>query len=347
MAQNTAQNFSDIAAPQIAVLGGGAWGTALAAVLARNTPTPITLWAREAETVAAINQTHENTSFLPGITLPDSIIATDRLADLTTADIILMVVPAQFARPILAELATQLPPHVSLVLCAKGVERDSLKLMSDVASDYLSADQISVLSGPSFAADVARGMPTAVTLAANDKARGAWLCAHIASSGFRPYLSGDIIGAEIGGATKNVLAIACGIVAGKALGESARAAVTARGFAEMQRLGTALGAKRETLAGLSGLGDLILTCSSDTSRNFSLGRALGEGQTLESVLGKRNSVSEGAMSAAAISQLATRHNLDLPICAAVDAILTGAQNIDAAIDGLLARPLTSEDAPIS
>lgn len=326
--------------PKIAVLGAGAWGTALACVLAAKHDA-VTLWANEPETVEAINTAGENTPFLPGVTLPAAIKATDKLADLAMADIILMVVPAQFAGRMIAALKEHNDKAV-LVLCAKGIERDSLQLMSDVAARHWPQQRIAVLSGPSFAADVARGLPTAVTLACADITCGQWLSEHIASPGFRPYLSRDIIGAEIGGAVKNVLAIACGIVAGKRLGESARAAVTARGFAEMQRLGVALGAQLETLAGLSGLGDLILTCSSDTSRNFSLGRALGEGQTLEAVLGARNSVSEGAMSAAAIRQLADKHGLDLPICSAVDAILTGDMPIDAAIEGLLARPLTAE-----
>ena len=332
--------FTAPSKPVVAVLGAGAWGTALACVLA-DKHKAVTLWANEAETVKAINARHENSGFLPDIALPENITASNDLAALADADIILMVVPAQFARSVISDLAVH-NQTAHLVLCAKGIERGSLKLMSDVASELWPEEQIAVLSGPSFAADVARGLPTAVTLACADKDRGKWLSEAIATKGFRPYLSGDIIGAEIGGAMKNVLAIACGIVAGKQLGESARAAVTARGFAEMQRLGDALGAKTETLAGLSGLGDLILTCSSDLSRNFSLGRALGEGQTAQAVLGARNSVSEGAMSAAAVQALADRHDLDLPICAAVDAILSGSLSVEAAINGLLARPLTAE-----
>ena len=229
-----------------------------------------------------------------------------------------------------------------LVLCAKGIERDSLKLMSEVAAETWPRAQIAVLSGPSFAADVARGLPTAVTLAVADDALGNYLARHIGTAHFRPYLGDDIIGAEIGGAIKNVLAIACGIVAGKGLGESARAAVTARGFAEMSRLGSALGAQLETLGGLSGLGDLILTCSSTQSRNFSLGHALGQGADAASVLGARHSVSEGAMSAAAVAQLADKHALDMPICRAVNAIVSGAISVDDAIAELLARPITRE-----
>ena len=327
--------------PKMAVLGGGAWGTALACVLAQK-HAAVTLWAHEADTVRAINDSHENTPFLPGIKLADNIHASADLTDLRAAEIILMVVPAQFARPILADLAA-INDHATLVLCAKGIERDSLKLMSELAEEYIDKARLAVLSGPSFAADVARGLPTAVTLAAADATRGAWLASHIGAPHFRTYLSDDIIGAEIGGAIKNVLAIACGIVAGKGLGESARAALTARGFVEMSRLGAAFGAKPETLNGLSGLGDLILTCSSDTSRNFSLGRALGEGGQAAEILSARRSVSEGAMSAAAIAALADKHKLDMPICRAVDNIVSGTVSVDAAIAGLLARPIGQEN----
>ena len=326
--------------PNMAILGGGAWGTALACVLAQK-HAAVTLWANEAKTVNAINQANENKEFLPGIDLPEAIQATENLADLASADIILMVVPAQFARPVLAQLA-QHNKHAVLVLCAKGIERDSLKLMSDITAEIWPRAQIAVLSGPSFAADVARGLPTAVTLAIKDDSVGEALATHIGTAHFRPYLSDDIVGAEIGGAIKNVLAIACGIVAGKGLGESARAAVTARGFAEMSRLGAALGARSETLGGLSGLGDLILTCSSNQSRNFSLGHALGQGADAATVLGARNSISEGAMSAAAVTALADKHVLDMPICRAVDAIVSGTISVDKAIAELLARPITRE-----
>ena len=328
----------------LAVLGGGAWGTALASVLARRHKNSVTLWAREAKTVKAINERHENELFLKGIALPETIYATSELSDLAQSDIILMVVPAQFARAVLKQLAPLLKPTASLVLCAKGIEQDSLKLMSDVAGEFLPPSHIAVLSGPSFAADVARGLPTAVTLACTDEARGTYLCDLIGAAAFRPYYTDDVIGAEIGGALKNVLAIACGIVAGKNLGESARAAVTARGFAEMGRLGAALSARPETLGGLSGLGDLILTCSSDMSRNFSLGRALGEGQDAAAILGARSSVSEGAMSAQAVAALAETHKIDMPICAAVHAVLSGAASVDEAINALLARPLTHENS---
>ena len=335
--------FHPIDNPKRAVLGGGAWGTALASVMARHKKVAVSLWARETETVAAINERHVNETFLPGITLPETIHATDDLADLAESDIILMVVPAQFARAVLADLAPLMKAEASLVLCAKGIEQESLKLMSDVAAEFIAPAQLAVLSGPSFAADVARGLPTAVTLACADEARGMYLAQEIGAAAFRPYYTDDVIGAEIGGALKNVLAIACGIVAGKELGESARAAVTARGFAEMGRLGAALGARPETMGGLSGLGDLILTCSSDMSRNFSLGRALGEGKSVDDVLGARSSVSEGAMSAAAVARLAEVHKLDMPICLAIDAVISGRENIDDAIGNLLARPFTAEN----
>lgn len=332
------------------VIGGGAWGTALASVLARRSTGQVLLWAREVSTVEAINAQHENVDFLPSIALPENICASNQLTALTACKTLLMVVPAQFARAVLADLAPQLSPAANLILCAKGIERKSLKFMSQLAEEFIAPAQLAVLSGPSFAVDVARGLPTAVTLACADATRGAVLCAMIGSPGFRPYLSTDVIGAEIGGAIKNVLAIACGIVAGKQLGESARAAVTARGFAEMQRLGLALGAQAETLAGLSGLGDLILTCASPTSRNFSLGQEIGqgfgEGQSLDALLGQHRSVSEGAMSAEAVRLLAEKHQLDMPICAAVDAILTGRLNADTAIDALLARPFTIEGADV-
>ena len=210
--------FQPIDNPQLAVLGGGAWGTALASVVARHHNKPVTLWAREAETVAAINNRHENDLFLPGIALPESISATQHLAELAASDIILMVVPAQFARAVLAELAPLMKADASLVLCSKGIEQSGLSLMSDVAGDFMARAQIAVLSGPSFAADVARGLPTAVTLACADEKRGMYLCDEIGAAAFRPYYTDDVIGAEIGGALKNVLAIACGIVAGKQLG---------------------------------------------------------------------------------------------------------------------------------
>lgn len=328
---------------QMTVIGGGAWGTAIAALAARAQPNhTITLWAREADTCADINAHQENRQFLPGIALDPRITATQDLAVAAQADTIFLVVPAQFARSVLATLAPRMRPNATLVLCAKGIERDTGKFMSQMAAEYVSEGQLAVLSGPSFAADVARGLPTAVTLACADPNRGASIAATIGTPSFRPYVSQDVIGAEIGGAVKNVLAIACGIVIGREMGESARAALTARGFAEMVRLGQALGADPQTLAGLAGLGDLILTCASPQSRNFSLGVALGKGKSLTQVLGDRASVSEGAMSAEALHRLATAHDISMPISAAMWHIIDGEVDIDSAIAGLLARPLTTE-----
>ena len=330
------------AGKKIGVAGGGAWGTALACVAARGHAQPVPIYVHEPKTAENINQRRENVDFLPGQTLPDNLQGSNEMRVLADCDCVLMVAPAQFARNVIAGLAEILPTHATLVLCAKGVERGTLKFMSQLAGEYLPESRLAVLSGPSFAKDVAAGLPTAVTLAATDPARGAELCRMLERPGFRPYLSDDILGAEIGGAVKNVLAIACGIVAGKKLGESARAALTSRGFAEMQRLGLALGARAETLAGLSGLGDLVLTCASATSRNFSLGQALGEGGRAEDILSQRLSVSEGATSAEAVCALAARAQVDMPICAAVVDILAGRHDVDTAIQNLMSRPLARE-----
>ncbi|MGC6512288.1 MAG: NAD(P)H-dependent glycerol-3-phosphate dehydrogenase [Parvibaculales bacterium] len=326
---------------KIGIVGGGAWGTALATIVARAGCEGV-LWALEEDVVNAINTRQENPLFLPGIKLPDTVRATSQLADMADRQAILMVVPAQHLGSVLSELIPHLSPECGIALCAKGVERSSLRFMSEVAADHLEPGRLAVLSGPSFATDVAMGLPTAITLAANDPGFGESLAAALSQPGFRAYPSNDVIGAEIGGAVKNILAIACGIVQGKGLGDSARAALTARGFAEMTRLGDALGAKRETLAGLSGLGDLILTCSSTTSRNFSLGVALGEGQNIKDILGARNSVSEGALSAQAVKSLAAEHQLDMPISQAIADIVDGRLGVDEAIVQLLARPVTGE-----
>lgn len=328
----------------VAVIGAGAWGTALAQVAAR-AGRSVALWAREPDVTEAIEAARENALFLPGITLEPVIAATNDLrAAATSADAILLVTPAQHVRAMLAGLASHLRPGVPLVLCAKGIERDTGLLMSEVAERHAPASARAVLSGPSFAADVARGLPTAVTLACADAALGARLVETLGLPAFRPYLTADVIGAEIGGAVKNVLAVAAGIVDGKGLGPSARAALIARGFAEMSRFGRALGAQAETLAGLSGLGDLILTCTSEQSRNFALGRALGEGRSAREALAGKRSVAEGAETAAPLMRRARGMGVDMPVCAAVDAVLSGAADVDGAIAALLARPFkTTED----
>lgn len=325
----------------VGVIGGGAWGTALAQVCAR-AGLAACLWAREAEVVAAINATHENPLFLPGVALDGAVRATAEPADLAGVDLVLAVAPAQHLRGALLAFAPHVRPGVPVVLCAKGVEAGSLKLMTQVLAEILPAAAPAVLSGPSFAAEVARGLPTAVTLAAGDLELARAVAAAIATPTFRPYASDDMIGAEAGGAVKNVLAIACGVVEGRELGRSAHAALITRGFAELTRLAVALGGRAETVAGLCGLGDLVLTCSSPKSRNMSVGLALGRGESLESALAGKLTVAEGVASAPAVTALAARLGVETPICEAVRAILAGELAVGAAIDALLARPLKAE-----
>ncbi len=328
---------------KIGVVGGGAWGTALAAVAARaNAGRRVRLWALEREVVDGINRTHENTPFLPGIALDPMIEATASLKDLADRDAILLVPPAQHLRKVLGDLAPHLDPKIPLLICCKGIEQGSMKLMGEVAAEAAPGHPLAVLSGPSFAADVAKGLPTAVTLACEDANLGEALVDAIGLSTFRPYLSSDLTGAEIGGAVKNVIAIACGIAEGCKFGESARAALTARGFAEITRLGEALGAKRETMTGLSGLGDLILTCNSMQSRNMSLGVALGEGRTLKEVMASRTSVAEGVPTSSAVVELARSKGIEMPIAEAVNSIVTEEKTVSRAILDILSRPFTSE-----
>jgi glycerol-3-phosphate dehydrogenase (NAD(P)+) len=258
------------------------------------------------------------------------------------ADVVLLAVPAQHLRAIVTRMRAHLAPGTPLVICAKGVELNSGKLMSEIVAETCPGAPIAILSGPTFAGEVARGLPTAVTLAAADPALGERLVALIGTTHFRPYRSEDVIGAQIGGAVKNVIAVACGIVAGRKLGDNARAALMTRGLAEMMRLGMALGGQRETLMGLSGLGDLALTCNNAQSRNMSLGIALGQGQTQAQALAGKRSVAEGEASAASIAALAVRLKVDMPIVAMVDAILHRGAEIDAAMKALLARPFKDE-----
>ncbi len=326
---------------RIGIVGGGAWGTALAQAAHRAGRT-VTLWAREAEVVEAINARHENPLFLAGVALDAGIRATSELAGAADADAVLLVTPAQHTRGVCRDLAGDLRPGTPAVICTKGVEGGSAALMSEVVAEALPAARIAVMSGPTFAAEVARDLPSAVTIAAADSDLAARLAAALGSTNFRPYHSDDPIGAQVGGAVKNVLAIACGVIQGRGLGYNAVAALITRGLAEMARLGLALGAKRETLMGLSGLGDLVLTCTHEQSRNYSLGLALGEGQALDDYLSGRATVAEGVASAAAIVALAARHEVEMPIVAAVDAALNRAADIDLAIAGLLARPIAPE-----
>jgi glycerol-3-phosphate dehydrogenase (NAD(P)+) len=325
---------------RLAILGAGAWGTALAGV-ARRAGSDAVIWARDPAIVAAINRRHENPVYLPEIALDPAISATADLATATAgADAALLTTPAQTMRDMLSRLMPHLPPAMPLLLCAKGIEAGSLMTMSEAAAGAC-PNPLAVLSGPSFAAEVARELPTAVVIASRDAGLAQRFAGALGTPRFRPYLSEDIIGVELGGAVKNVLAIACGVVEGLALGDNARAALVTRGLAEMTRLGTAKGARAETFAGLSGLGDLVLTCSGAQSRNHAVGVALGRGESLEAALGGRRTV-EGVASAAAVAALAARLGIEMPIVAAVDAVLHRGMAIAAMIEGLLARPRRAE-----
>ena len=323
------------------VIGAGAWGTALALVCAR-AGLDVTLYAREAEVAEDINTRHENRTFLPGVDLDPGVRAVSAPEALAGRDLYLNVTPAQHLRSSLRAFAPVIAAGTPMVLCAKGIEQGSLKLMTEVLSETLPDARPAVLSGPSFAGEVARGLPTAVTLACPDEGLGAALARAVAGPAFRPYAASDMVGAEVGGAVKNVLAIACGVSEGRGLGRSAHAALITRGFAELTRMAVALGGRAETVAGLCGLGDLVLTCSSPQSRNMSVGLALGQGRSLEEALAGKVSVAEGVASAPAVRELAARIGVEAPICEAVAAILAGEVGVEAAITGLLARPLKSE-----
>tara|TARA_R110002051_G_scaffold315152_1_gene393112 strand:- start:30161 stop:31162 length:1002 start_codon:yes stop_codon:yes gene_type:complete len=327
----------------IGVIGAGAWGTALAQTAAK-AGRDVLIWSFEQDVADVINNQHENTIYLPGVALEPNIAAVTAMADLDVCDAVLAVAPAQHLRATLEKFAPFAKRGLPVILCAKGIEQSSLSMMSQVLSETLPSAIPAVLSGPSFAIDTAQGLPTAVTLACKDEKIGAALIEALGTPRFRPYLATDLIGAEIGGAVKNVLAIGCGIVEGRGLGKSAHAALIARGFAEMTRLAMALGAQRETLAGLCGLGDLVLTCSSPQSRNMSCGLALGRGVHLDDILGSRRSVTEGVASAPAVVALAKRCGVEMPICEAVNEVLAGRTTVDAAIEALLARPFTLESA---
>lgn len=322
---------------KIGVIGGGAWGTALAQVAARGGQS-VTLWAREPEVIESVNGAHENRHFLAGVPLSESIRATGDLADLAGHDALLVVAPAQHVRAVLSAAPIGATP---LVLCAKGIEAGTRLLVGEVAHQAAPDAPIAVLSGPTFAHEVAAGKPTAVTLACDDEALRTRLAERLAGPAFRTYGSADVIGAEIGGAVKNVLAIACGVVEGAGLGLNARAALIARGFAEMTRFGLARGGQAETLTGLSGLGDLVLTCSSTNSRNFSLGVGLGQGRSAAEVMADRKTVAEGAFTAPVLREAAIEAGVDMPVTEAVNALLEGAAVRDV-IEALLSRPLKEE-----
>ena len=323
----------------IGVIGAGAWGTALAQAMASDGG-DVVLWAREPELVDEINTERTNSLYLPTASLHETIRATGEIADVAALDTVLVVTPAQHLGTVLSDLG-RCPRD--LLLCSKGIERDTGRLMADVAAEAAPDSELAVLSGPTFAHEVAAGLPTAVTLAcAGGRAQWDRLKAQIARPHFRPYYTDDVVGAEIGGAVKNVLAIACGVVDGLKLGQNARAALIARGYAEMLRFGEALGGDRDTLAGLCGLGDLVLTCSSTSSRNYSLGKALGEGMSAEEALSGKNSVAEGSHTAPVLHELAQRDRIDMPIVAAVVRILSGEAPAREVVADILARPLKAE-----
>lgn len=321
----------------IGVVGAGAWGTALAHLLSDREP--VMLWTRDLAQAAAINTARVNARYLPDVPLPALVTATADCAALDPCDLLVIVTPAQHLRTVLGRFMVGTRP---LLLCAKGIEADTMQLMSEVAADLCPVAPCAVLSGPTFAIEVARGLPTAVTLAANNSELAAHLAARLARPHFRPYVSSDILGAEIGGAVKNVLAIACGVAAGAKLGQNAQAALIARGFAEMMRFGLAKGAQRETLSGLAGLGDLVLTCSSPQSRNYRLGFVIGEGARAEALIAASRVVIEGAFTAPVLQRAAHMLGVDMPVTDAVCALLNSGADVAATISELMARPLRDE-----
>ena len=326
----------------VSIIGGGAWGTALA-MAAKRAGSDVCIQARELEVVESIYTSHENTMYLPGHALDPSIRpVTDPIEAINGADVLLLVTPAQHSRALMTTLNEALSPEQSIVICSKGIEQGTSALLSEIVYEVNPDLSPMILSGPTFAAEVANQLPTAVTLATTDPSKGEAVSKAIGTPYFRIYLSNDIIGAQIGGAIKNVLAIACGIVEGRTMGNNARAALITRGLAEIVRMGKALGARPETLMGLSGLGDLTLTCSAIQSRNFSLGIALGKGHSLDEILGKRASVAEGVFTASSVVGLAKRFGVEIPICESVDNILNQGADIDQEIKSLLNRSFKVE-----
>ncbi len=325
----------------ISVIGAGSWGSALAQTIASRGES-VTLWTRCPELAAQINAAHVNKKYLTGLSLNHNIIATSELETALNSDILLMVTPAQAMRQILSDMQPFIRPKHRLVLCSKGIELDTGMLMSDVVGDILPQTPVAILSGPNFAHEIAVGKPAATTLACTDEQIALTLQKAIASANFRPYISNDIIGAQIAGALKNIIAIACGIAHGLDMGESARASLVTRGLAEISRLGVAMGASQKTFLGLCGVGDMMLTCSSEKSRNFSLGYALGQGNTLEQIMSNRQNVTEGIHTAKAAIKLANKYNVEIPIASAVNKCLNEGLPIKQALKEMLTRPLGCE-----
>ena len=325
----------------ISIIGAGAWGTALAEVISRQ-GNQVNLWAREDDVVKSINTLNENTLYLPNIKLSELIIAQNNLDNVINCDLLLMVTPSQFMRSVLEDIKDSLNDSIPVVLCSKGIETKTLSLMNEITESIIPKNPLAILSGPSFAIDVVNNKPTAVTLACKDLSIGKNIADSISLPTFRPYLSEDIVGAQIGGATKNVIAIAAGVVEGQNLGDSARAATIARGFSEINRLAVALGGQEETLSGLSGMGDLLLTCNSITSRNFSLGIKLGKGLSTEEATDGLSSIAEGMYSAKAIDKLSKKLGVEMPITNAVNDLIEKKRSLDEIIDDLLSRPIRRE-----
>lgn len=325
----------------ISVIGAGSWGTALAQTVSTSHD-KVYLWARNPDLTADINSAHENTHYLEGIPLSNKIEATSTLKNALESPIILMVTPAQAMRGILKDMAPHIRADHRLVLCSKGVELSSGKLMTTVAREELPNTPVSVLTGPNFAHEIGAGKPAATTLACEDEEIAQTLQKAVAAPYFRPYISTDIVGAQLAGALKNVIAIACGIARGMQMGESARASLVTRGLAEIARLGVAMGAHQETFLGLCGVGDMMLTCSSEKSRNFSLGLALGQGQSLQDILKTRKSVTEGVHTAEAALTLAKEYDVEMPITQAVHNCLNTGLTLDDILQDMLNRPLGHE-----
>ncbi len=329
---------------KVGVIGAGAWGTALAQSMS-SAGREVILWAREPEVVASVNENRENSLFLPGVELNENITATDSLTKAANCDTLLIVTPAQFVRKTLEALKANITEGLPTVICAKGIELETGLLMTQVADEVIPGATVAVLTGPTFAKEIAQGLPAAVTLASKDKDIAHELVDGLSSKTFRTYVTDDVIGAQIGGAIKNVIAIASGIVYGRGLGESARAALVTRGLAEMGRLASAMGAKKETLMGMCGMGDLMLTCSSMQSRNFSLGVALGEGRKLEDIIADRGkAVTEGVHTAAALMTMAKKNAVEMPIAGGVYKMLQDGLPVEDVIDAVLERPIRKVEA---
>lgn len=327
----------------ISVLGAGAWGTALAHIAAANGK-KVVLWAREPELIGEIETKRRNTLFLPDVDLNENITPTnDQARAVSKAEAVLMVIPAQYLRASCQALRPVWPAGLPAVICAKGIEQKTGALLSEILAEELPQAEIAVLSGPTFAEEAAQNKPTALTLACGNEALGKELVATLGTPTFRPYYSSDVIGVQIGGAVKNVMAIAAGIVAGKKLGDNARAALITRGLAEISRLAAALGGQTYTLMGLSGLGDLVLTANSTQSRNFTVGLELGKGRRLSDILSEKRTVAEGVFTAAAVLERAARADVEMPICEGLSRIMNENVPVDDVIQSLFARPFKSEN----